>query len=323
MPAPSTTVVTQRPDLAGSMEEYPIRNAKLGAIANQVFVPVDVALQADTYGRIPIEEYLQVLETQRASGSGYNRDDFNFIDDSYACKEHGLEGVVDDRDAKRYASYFDAELKQTERKDFQVTLAQEVRASNLLMNATTFSGQTTAMGTALTDYASSTPVTKVEAACQAVYNRTGIWPNTLVMNNIAKRNMRHNAEVISRITSSGAGDQARQADITIEQLSQVFDLPHILVGGMASNSADRGQAASISSAWPDAYMMVGYIDHSGDIQAPSLTRAFHWSEDGSEIGGHIESYREDDKRSTIIRVRHDVVEKIEYAELGQLITGVA
>lgn len=305
------------------MEEFPIEAAMNGSIAYLASPVVNVSLQADKYGRIPIEEYLQEQEAKRASGTGYQRDDFKFIEDAYACSEYGLEGKVDDRDAKRYKSYFDAELKQTMRKRFQLMLAAERRVSNLLFNATTFSGQTTAMGTALTNYGASTPIVVVESAIQAVYNRTGLWPNTLIMGKKAFRNMRQNATIIDRISSSGAGDQSRTSDITTQQLAEVFDLPNILVGGMSTNSANRGLAASISSAWNDANMMVGYIDDSGDIEAPSLTRTFHWSEDGSVLGGQIESYREEDKRSTIIRVRHDTHEKIEYKELGQLITGVA
>lgn len=322
MPAPATTVVSQRPDLVGSMEEFPIEAAMMGSIALQAAPVIDVSLQADTIGVIRIEEYLQEQETKRASGSGYKRDDFNFEDISYSCVEHGLEGVIDDRDRRRYKHLVDAELVQAKRKRLQVMLAAENRVSALLFNATTFSGQTTAMGTAITNYASSTPVDKVETAVQAVYDRTGLWPNTLIMNRKNFRNLRHNAQVISRVSSSGAGDQARQGDITVNQLSQVFDLPNILVGGMATNSANRGQTASLASAWSDSYMMVCYLDQGSDHQAPSLARTFHWSEDGSQIGGTIETYREEQNRSDIVRVRHDVHEKVIYPELGQLITGV-
>lgn len=323
MPQPSVQITDHRPDLIGAMEEFPIEAAMAGSIAYQIAPPIEVALQADKYGRIPIEEYLQIQEDKRASGAGYPRDSFNFIDDNYATTEHGLEGVVDDRDAKRYHHYVQAEIATTKRKKLQILLNSEKRVSDLIMNATTFGSQSTALNAVLTNYTTSDPIAAVETAVQNIYDRTGMWANFIAMGRKNFRHMRHNTKIIDRINSNGAGTQSRASDITADQLSAVFDLEHVLVGGMASNSANRGLSASISSMWPDSYLFVGYLDASGDHQMPTLARTFHWSDDGSVLGGTIESYREDNKRSTIIRVRHDTHEKIEYQELGELITGAA
>jgi hypothetical protein len=305
------------------MEELPIEAAMAGSIAYQVCPVVNVALQADTYGRIPIEQFLQIRNTKRAPGAGYDRGASTFTENNYATKEHGLEDVVDDRDAKRYQSYFDAELHAARRTRLQVLLAAEKRVSDLMMNATTFTSQTTSLNAALTSYATSDPLAAVETSVQNIYNRTGLWANTLILGRQNFRHLRQNDKVIDRVASSGAGSSARVADIGVEQLSAVFDLPNILVGGMSTNTANRGLAASISAMWPSSYMMVAYIDPSGDHQAPTLGRTFHWDEDGSELLGAVETYREDNKRSTIVRVRHDTHEKLEYPELGELIDNAA
>lgn len=322
MPAPSSTPATLRPDLAGAMEEFPIAQAMAGMIGYMVAPVLDVSVQADNFGKIPVEAYLQLLNTKRASGSGYNRDDFEFDLDSYATIEHGAEGVVDDRDAKRYRSYFDAELKQVERKRFQVMLAAEKRVADLVFNASTFTGAlTAAAGTAWDDYANADPIADVEAAAQAFYNNTGLWPNTGICGRLNYRNLRNCQSIIDRISSVGAGDRSLATDINAAKLAEVFDLPRILIGGMASNTANKGLAASIGSIWNPDYFMLAYISDDSSIETPSLARTFHWSEDGSAIGGTIETYREDDKRSTIVRVRHEVHEKLMYTQLGYLITG--
>jgi hypothetical protein len=59
-----------------------------------------------------------------------------------------------------------------------------------------------------------------------------------------------------------------------------------------------------------------------DIREPCLGRTFHWGEDGSQIGGLMESYREEQKRSDIIRCRHDVDEKVLYTQMGHLLSNI-
>ena len=61
---------------------------------------------------------------------------------------------------------------------------------------------------------------------------------------------------------------------------------------------------------------------SDDIEEPCIGRCFHWSEDGAEPGGTVEQYREERVRGEVIRVRHEVQEKILYVPTAHLITGV-
>jgi hypothetical protein len=59
-----------------------------------------------------------------------------------------------------------------------------------------------------------------------------------------------------------------------------------------------------------------------DIRTPCVARTFHWSEDGSQIGGTVETYYDDPRRSNIVRVRHQVDELVLYPETGHLISNV-
>ena len=61
---------------------------------------------------------------------------------------------------------------------------------------------------------------------------------------------------------------------------------------------------------------------TNDIKEPCLGRIFHWAEDGSEIGGMVETYREESSRADIVRVRHDVQEQVLYTQMGHLLTSV-
>lgn len=326
MPTPTTTVVNQRPDLA-PMVEFDTKSAELQAIAYKAFPVVNVLEQADQYHAIPFEEWLRVPDDANAGLRGddgeYERDDFGFEEKSYATNEYGIESTISDRRVKKY-NELDLDVRAARRDQERIIRIAEARAAAKLFNASNFSGQTTSAGTAFTNLSSSDPEAKVREAMDAVEDRIGMRPNTVIMSDTNVRRIRANEKVRSVVSSQGAGQSEMAGRVGVEVLKEVFDVPHILVGGMSRNTAKRGAATqSVGKIWSNTFILVGYIDHdSGDIEAPSLTRCFHWTEDGSQIGGVFEEYREDPKRRKVLRTRHDVTEDIVFPEAGQLITGV-
>ncbi|MEM1224606.1 MAG: hypothetical protein AAGJ40_02855 [Planctomycetota bacterium] len=323
MPNPTSSLATQRPDLAESFMEFDLEADAAGMIAGRVFPVVEVQSQAGNFGKIPLEQLLQQRETKRAPGAGYSRGNFTFTDAKYACDEHGAEEPVDDREAKMYADYFDAELISTQRAYSAVLRNAEQRVADAVFNTTTWTGSalTTAAGTAWSN-ASSTPLADVEAAVQKIYDNSGLWANSLVVNKKVFRNLRNCDEVIDRINSAGAGSPSKASDVTVKMLSEVFDLPNIIVAGTSKNGANEGQSATPTQIWSSEYAMVCCVATSGDFREPCVGRTFHWGEDGSSVGGTIETYRDETKRSDIVRVRHDVDEVLLYPEAGHLLSNI-
>jgi hypothetical protein len=68
--------------------------------------------------------------------------------------------------------------------------------------------------------------------------------------------------------------------------------------------------------------MICRVATTADPREPCIARTFHWADDGSQIGGTAETYRDETKRSDIVRVRHDVDEIVMYTEMGHLIGGI-
>ena len=68
--------------------------------------------------------------------------------------------------------------------------------------------------------------------------------------------------------------------------------------------------------------MICKTPDSNDIQEPCVGRTFHWSADGSSMGGTVETYRDETKRSNIVRVRQDTDEKVLYAATGHLLSNI-
>lgn len=323
-PSPSQSLATLRPDLAGAFMEFDLEMDRKGFIGLHLFPVIEVGLQADNPGRVPLEELLQVEPTLRASGSTYKRGSFTFTKWQYATEENAREEPLDQRDVKRYRHLIDAETVAAQRALDKVLRGQEKRIADALTDVSA-NGWTTGNAALQTVAATvwSNPaadiIGDVEAAVRQVFNQTGIWPDTLAINKFAFRDMRNNDGILDRIASSGAGSSIKAANVTTAQIAEVLDLPKILVAGSATNTAAQGQPRAVAPLWANDFAMVCKTSDSNDHREPCLGRTFHWGEDGSSIGGTIEQYWEEQSRSDIYRVRHDTDEVIMYRELGHRI----
>ena len=323
MASPTTALTTLRPDLA-SFLEYDLESDRLGYVASKVFPVIDVASQAGVYGILPVEELLEQRNTKRAPGAGYARGNFNFTTATYACEEHGAEEPVDDRQSKMYREYFDYELVATKRAFSSVLRNAEQRVADALFNATTWSGGSFTLGITdeWDDITNAIPITNVDTGVKKIYDNSGLWANALIINQKVFRNLRRCNQVIDAIESGGAGDRSKQSDITADMLAQVFGLDYVIVAGASRNGAKEGQTATPSQIWSDEYAMICRIATSNDMAEPCIGRIFHWAEDGSSVGGTVETYRDEIVRGNVVRVRHDVDEVVLYKEAGFLLSNI-
>lgn len=323
MPNPSGALASLRPDL-GTLYEFDLAHNRSGMVAYRVLPVLQVAKSSGTFGRIPTEQLGKIASVVRGSSGGYNRTNFTFDDDTYATKEYGLEGVVDRRNANLYSDYFDAQVATTGLVIHNVLAAAEVRVAAAIFNTTTFTGAplTTAVGTEWDTIASAVPITNVMAASQKVRDNCGMYANAAIMSRKVFRNAIQCAQVIDRIAAAGAGDKVKPSDITPMMLAQCFDLEEIIIADCSKDSANEGAATTFADIWDDEYCMVCRIGRTSSIAEPCIGRTFHWPGDGSELDGAIESYESNDVRGDVIRVRHDVHEKVIYAECGHLLSNI-
>ena len=324
-PNPSVLIGDRRPDIAGSMMQYDLEASRRGFIGTQVLPVMEVGVDSSQYGIIPLEELLQNRETARAPGAPYSRGTGKFTKKNFATEEHGTEEAVDAKRAKIYRNYLDAEVVAAKKCRDIVLRNQEKRCADLLFDATTWTGAalTTGVTDEWDDYDNATPIADVDAANRKVFENSGMYANALVINRNVFMNLRHCAEILDRIASSGAGNRTLPTDVTVQMLAQVFDLDYVLVGGGAQNTANEAQARDISHIWSGEYASVCRIaTEPENIEEPCVGRTFHYSEDGSEIGTIIETYWNEDRRSNIVRARHDVDERIHYVEMAHLLSNI-
>lgn len=324
MPAPSGSLATLRPEL-GSLMEFDLTRNRSGFIAYRVLPIMQVAKQAGTYGVIPTEQLGKLADVTRTSKGGYNRINWTLDDASFATKEYGLEGVVDDRNANLYRDYFDAEMATAQLVLHNVLAKAEIRVASAVFNTTTFTGAslTTAVGTEWSTAASAVPITDVFAAAQIVRNNCGQYPDSLIISRKVFRNLQNNAQLIERIESAGAGSPSKPSDITAQMVARCLDIDQVIVADSSYDTTKEGQTTTFGDIWDDEYAMLCVLGREGDsIERPSIGRTFHWSEDGSTPGGTVETYDSVEVRGRVVRVRHEVQEKIIYPECGHLLSNI-
>ena len=317
MPAPSNSNAIIRPELATCAFEYSMDSAKMGYIGPQVLPVFESDIEAGQYPVIPIEALLSIPHTERADGSAYNRDDFQYGEADFICKENGFESPIDDKQVKRLSRYFDAELVATQRCMNVILRRQEKRIADLVYNETNFTphGVTHAW-----NLDSAVPLTDVNAGIEAIEETTGLSPNTLIINKPIFRALGLCPALIDRIKYTNPNVQLGQVPASL--LAEYFGVDRVLVAGGVYNSANKGLDAAISRIWSSSYAMLCITSSGGmDLREPSLGRTFMWTQD-SPSPVVVESYREEQTRSNVIRARQNTAEKLTMGAAGYLLKGV-
>lgn len=316
MPSPSKSLTTVRSDLGGAFLEFDLEQNQNGFIGHRVLRPFAVKSQRGIFGRVKMASLLATKQTARASGSGYNRDAWEFEDESYSTLEHGFEGPVDDRDAAIYRELIDAELVTVQRLRHIVLQNYEIRVRDLIQNEATFTP--TAVTTTWLDHDAADPVADVEGAINRLWAK-GIVANALVITRNQYRNLRLCDKLLEKVASFGSGSSILPANINEEVLSKAFDLKHIIVAGGIENLANEGQPGNYSGLWSDDYATVCRVAESDDIAEPCIGRTLHWDEDGGSMAGQVESYPDDKVRADIFRVRMDTCEKLIHTAAAEML----
>jgi hypothetical protein len=100
--------------------------------------------------------------------------------------------------------------------------------------------------------------------------------------------------------------QARPA--SAEEVASALNVNRLLIGRAAKNGAAKGQSYSGSFIWGNNKVIVAKLG-AGEFTAGGLGRTLLWSED-SPSPLVSETYRDEARRSNVIRCRHNTAEKL-------------
>lgn len=315
MPRPTSGTTVQRPDLEPGLDEY--IESQEDFIGLQAMPLINVPEQAADYPVIPLEALLSVPETKRRPRGNYPRSDWEFETDTYSCGENGWEEVVDDTERALYARYIEVEQVCANRAMGIVMRNQEKRIADMLFNKSNFTEAT--ITHEWDDATNAVPITDVKLGHITIKNATGLRANTLIISYSTFLDLGLNAQIVDRVKYTYP--DVKKGQLTAGMLALAFSVDQVLVGGGRYNSAIKGQTASLSNIWDHEYAMLCRVSNSPDITEPCIGRTFLWTGD-SPSNAVVESYRSDEVRGDVVRVRHNTDEEFILPAAGYLMENI-
>jgi hypothetical protein len=320
MPRPTSTTTIQRPDLGVLVYEYVMNAADRGFICLDLLPLFEVGEQSADYPVIPFEALLKIQSTARAPRGAYPRGDYEFETGTYSCKENGWEEPVDDVERKLYRRFFDAEVVASLRATDILLRAQEARVAAKLFNTGNIT-QTSGVSVEWNTAATCTPREDVATAKEAMRAAGQPKPNVLVISEKVFNKLMLAKQVTDAFRYTSPFETA-PFEAKKRLLAMFLDIDRVLVGGAIKDSAKKGKAISAADIWDDEYAGLFRVSAGGqDLREPCVGRTFLWTADSPQ-NVVTESYREEQTRSDIYRVRQYTDEAFIFTGAGYLLSNI-
>lgn len=207
----------------------------------------------------------RIPNTLRAPKTESKTVDWKTTTDTYNCKEHALNDLIDDIERDNVDKPINLEVDTVEFLTDIIELAQEKRTVDLLTGASMT--HNTTITVKWEDYANSTPITDIEAGKQDIHSRIFRNPNKLLLSKQVYDALVHHPDILDRIKYSQKGV------VTADLMASVFGVDEVVVGEAGYNTKKEGQTAVYDYLW-GKYALLAYVEPKPGIKKFSLGYTF-------------------------------------------------
>lgn len=318
-----STQAVSRPEISAVLEQS--QKAEIFYIAQKVFPVKPVEARAGRYPRIPLVggNLMKREQTKRGSSGAYNETTQEHDWDTYNCEDRGLEQRVDDTKAAEMKDFFSLEKTAAKNVRRKCLLDFEINAATQLLNAANFAAQNAAVAYTEANLATIDFARDLNDLIEVVTGR-GENVNTVVMSHVFWNRVRR-SPLLREYIHGKLGAEPLKGLITIKHLQEAFALDvegnlDFLIGRAKYDIARKGAAAaSLQPIWGTSHVWAGDIS-AGDFDEGGATRTLVWEADVPSGLFATETYRDEKRRSDMVRVRTNSIEKILNGNAGQLLT---
>jgi len=247
----------------------------------------------------------------RAPGTAYKRTGRSWSKDGYNCLDRGLVEPVDDVNKADIARFFDAESASAKLCHRNVRTAYEQRVAAQIQHATAWGTPATPVIGSTGNYTLANLATidfiKDMKALRRQVGKRGEEPNV----GAVSEDLWDFLVLTPLLRTFFFGANGGSVGITTELVAQALGLDAILVGRATYSTAKKGATvtdAKLSYIWNYNYIWMGEV-RGGAPEEGGAGRTFLWTGDSPELFT-VETYRDEDIRSDLVRVRQDTDEKI-------------
>lgn len=288
-------------------------------IGAQVFTPYEVDLRSGQYPRLKKGNgsLLKSGSTLRAPKGSYGEIDRAWDNDTYDTVDRGMEELIDDTQQRDLKRFFNQEVVTSNLVRRCVQLDHETRVAAALFNTTNFGSATNStVAYTAANLATIDAPTDILAAIERV-NDNGEEADTLVMS----PNVFNRIKLSTKLQNFIRGSRPTDGTLNLSQstVAAAFaenGIKQVLVGRARYDSAKKGQAFSSARVWSDTYIWCGRVG-TGDFMNGGAARTIVWNAEGGLFV--TEAYRDEKRRSGVIRVRQNTTEKVINDGCGTLI----
>lgn len=232
-------------------------------VADQLFVPVQVSQRAGKIITFGAEDF-QLYASARAPGQSTKRVTFGYAGAPYALQDDSLEGVLPIENMQEASAVPGIDLGRVTlmKTDRALALGYEYRAAQVARLAASYAaGNKTALaGAARWDQATSTPITDIQTAREAIRARTGNYPNVMIGGPRPLTFLAEHASIKDQFKYTSA------ESVTLEMIAKKFMIEKVIMGKAIYVD---GNGVRVDVWGTD--VILAYVDVSGvaDMGSPS------------------------------------------------------
>lgn len=311
-----------RADLVGAFEEFNLADQQGGFIADKVFPVASVGLKSAKFPVITRESGTSLLPNVKIGIEGnYPLMTFVTEDKEYDCEERGVSIRLSDKQVTDLAKAYGIPVDEVAGKIIwhQIRLQYEKAVADAAFDAVTnFTGAqgnyTDVSGSAPWTTASSAILSSIQAAQEAVYEKTGMVPMDLAINYVNFNRLMRTTEIQNKLATT--------KDKTVQQIADsiapLLGLTRIHVGKAVYNSVPLPGTFSAAKVWDNKYAQLFVNEPNGSLVAPRLGTTVMWTADAPQLVV-LEEYRDEDTRADKMRARQNVDELVCDVLFGHLL----
>lgn len=294
-----------RAEISQAVFEAQSNSNNLPFIGLEVLPVLSVPARSGEYVKIEVGggETFNSDHLKTAPGADRSRVTRRFTTDNYTTTSYELEELLPDESSADLSRYFDVEVSSATFLNNSLLIGHEQRVADLLfgssISAISAAAAYTAGATANIDIAKDVDDAMVELA------KKNVTADTLIMSLPVFNRIRRSTKLLDNIFGP-TKVAARPA--SAQEVAEALNVSRVLIGKAAKNNAKKGQSYSGTFIWGNNKIVLARLG-AGEFTAGGLGRTLLWSEDSSSPLV-TETYRDEARRSNVIRCRHNTSEKL-------------
>ncbi|MBS0328227.1 MAG: hypothetical protein JSR30_00110 [Proteobacteria bacterium] len=258
---------------------------------------------------------MRASRKKRSPGATFDRWQSAISDHSITLLQTSEEVLLPDEQTMLYEDYFAFESVYAVEATNRLRRGHEIDVETAIFDPSALTATNTLVAWTYANIATMTPVTDI-LNCIRRLKAVGEAPNTIAFPGPIYDLVRQSADMKSFI----AGSINPGAIVTTDTIQAAFakqGIKQVLVGESYVNESDSTNSDVINAIWPNTYVFVGSCQ-PGELKSGGVGRSFFWEKEGPLF--NIQSYRDENRKSNVIRALKTTSADLTNTRCGQLIT---